>query len=164
MTLVETGQDSLTGRRIKQIEPFIGKDKEFFLTYGDGVGNMDINGARRFHKKNRPLATMTAVHPPGRFGELAIEKKGRVSQFNEKPQAEGGWINGGFFVLSREVFDYIPDEKNLAFEQEPLKKMTGEGRVMAYQHHGFWQPMDTYTEYMLLNRLWKEGRAPWKIW
>lgn len=164
VTLVETGQDSLTGTRVKRIEPFIGRDKEFFLTYGDGVGNVDINAALRFHKKNRPLVTITAVHPIGRFGELAFGSNGRVQQFNEKPQAEGGWINGGFFVLSRKVFDYLPAEDNVALEQAPLKRMTAAGKVMAYHHHGFWQPMDTYMEYTLLNRLWTEGKAPWKVW
>ena len=164
VTLVETGPDSLTGKRLRQIEPFLGRDQEFFLTYGDGVGNVDIQAAFRFHKKHRRLVTLTAVHPPGRFGEIKMNLKNRVEQFNEKPQTEAGWINGGFFVLSRGVFRYIPAGENVLFEQQPLKRMTGEGQVMAYAHDGFWQPMDTYREFEMLNRMWSEGKAPWKIW
>jgi glucose-1-phosphate cytidylyltransferase len=162
VTLADTGEDTLTGGRVRRIRQYIGNDEDFFLTYGDGVGNVDVNRALEFHRKHGKILTLTAVHPPGRFGEIALEDGAKVTQFNEKPQAEGGWINGGFFVVSRRVFDYLDDET--MFEQEPMRRLTAEGHLMAYQHSGFWQPMDTYQEFTLLNRLWSDGKAPWKMW
>ncbi|MBS0660053.1 MAG: glucose-1-phosphate cytidylyltransferase [Verrucomicrobia bacterium] len=165
ITLVDTGQETLTAGRIARIERYLDDDEEFFLTYGDGVGAMDITRALAFHRSHGAAATLTAVHPPGRFGELVLGGDDRVAQFNEKPQTEGGWINGGFFVLSRRVFARLgaaADET--MFEHEPLRSLSRDGELRAFQHAGFWQPMDTYQEFQLLNRLWAEGNAPWKIW
>lgn len=162
VTLADTGEDTPTGGRVGRIRKYIGKDPHFFLTYGDGVGNVDVNKALAFHRRHGKSLTLTAVHPPGRFGEIALENGSKVAQFNEKPQAESGWINGGFFVASRRVFDYLQDDT--MFEQQPMRRLTAEGQLMAFRHEGFWQPMDTFQEFTLLNRLWNEGKAPWKIW
>lgn len=164
VTLVDTGEDTMTAGRIQRIQRFIGDDPEFFLTYGDGVGNVDVNAALTCHRQHGRLLTVTAVHPPGRFGELAMGTDGLVTGFNEKPQVESGWINGGYFVASHRVFDYLDNSDSLMFEQEPIQRITADGQLTAYAHNGFWQPMDTFTEYALLNRLWKENRAPWRIW
>lgn len=164
VTLAETGPETMTGGRLKRIRRYLGDDETFLITYGDGVGNIDVPAAIDFHRSHGKLLTLTAVHPPGRFGELGMEPGGVVRQFNEKPQAEGGWINGGFFVASSRVLDFIPEDDAASFEQEPMRAIAAADELRAYQHRGFWQPMDTYQEYMLLNRLWSEGRAPWKIW
>ena len=154
----------MTAGRIKRIQGYVGNDEEFLLTYGDGVGNVDVNEVIRFHRQHGKLVTLTAVRPPGRFGELGLANGGVVMQFNEKPQAEGGWINGGFFVVSRKVFDYLESSDDMMFEQAPLRRIAADQQLMAYQHEGFWQPMDTLQEFNLLNRLWNEGKAPWRIW
>lgn len=164
VTLVDTGEDTLTAGRIRRIRRHVGDDPEFLLTYGDGVGNVDVNASVAFHRGHGRALTVTAVHPPGRFGELSLSDAGDVSAFNEKPQVESGWINGGFFVASRRVFDYLEDADNQMFEEEPIRRITAERQLMAFRHPGFWQPMDTYTEYALLNRLWRENRAPWRTW
>ena len=164
VTLAETGAETMTAGRLKRIERYLGEDDTFLLTYGDGVGNVDIPASVRFHREHGKLLTLTAVHPPGRFGELGMNPGGAVREFNEKPQTEGGWINGGFFVVSRKVLDGLEDSDQVMFEQEPMRRLTEEDQLRAFQHHGFWQPMDTYQESLLLNRLWSEGRAPWKIW
>ena len=164
VTLAETGLETMTGGRLKRIQRYLGADETFLFTYGDGVGNIDVPAAIEFHRSHGKVLTLTAVHPPGRFGELGMGEAGAVREFNEKPQAEGGWINGGFFVASRKVFDFIPDDDKVSFEQEPLRAITAAGDLRAWQHRGFWQPMDTYQEYILLNRLWADGQAPWKIW
>jgi glucose-1-phosphate cytidylyltransferase len=164
VTLADTGENTLTGGRIKCIQRYIGDDPEFLLTYGDGVGNIDVNAVIDFHRSHGKLLTLTAVHPPGRFGEIGLGERGQIATFNEKPQAEGGYINGGFFVVSRKVFDYLEDTDNVMFEQAPLLKIMADKQLMAYQHNGFWQPMDTYMEQVLLNRLWTDGKAPWKTW
>src|SRR5581483_3850337 len=164
VTLVDTGEETMTAGRIAKVQPYLGDDPDFFLTYGDGVGDIDIPGSLQFHRKHRKKLTVTAVHPPGRFGEMGIKEGGRVLQFNEKPQAAEGRINGGFFVCSRAVFDYLHDAETVMFEQRPIQTMTAEGEVMAFPHDGFWQPMDTYSEFGLLNRLWSSGKAPWKVW
>jgi glucose-1-phosphate cytidylyltransferase len=164
VTLADTGEDTLTAGRIKRIEPYLGTDKHFFLTYGDGVGDVDVNAALAFHETHRRVLTVTAVHPPGRFGEMAMADGDRVTEFNEKPQVEAGWINGGFFVASRELFSYLDDSDDVMLEQEPIRRLTADGQLQAYRHTGFWQPMDTFTEFALLNRLWADGKAPWKIW
>ena len=165
VTLADTGEDTLTAGRIRRIKQFIGDDPEFFLTYGDGVGNIDLAGSLAFHRRHGKKLTVTAVRPPGRFGELDIAPQGQVRAFNEKPQAAEGRINGGFFVASRSVFDYLgPDADQIMFEQKPVQTMAREGQLMAFAHDGFWQPMDTFSEYSLLNRLWTEGAAPWKTW
>jgi glucose-1-phosphate cytidylyltransferase len=165
VTLADTGEDTMTAGRIRRIKPFIGDDPEFFLTYGDGVGNIDIAASLAFHRRHGKKLTVAAVRPPGRFGELGIEKDGRVLEFNEKSQVAEGRINGGFFVASRSVFDSLEDDADtVMFEQKPVQTIAREGQLMAFLHDGFWQPMDTFSEYTLLNRLWAEGRAPWKTW
>lgn len=164
VTLADTGEETMTAERIKQIRKYIGDDEQFFLTYGDGVGNVDINAALDAHCKHQPTLTLTAVHPPGRFGELGLDSENRVLEFNEKPQTEAGWINGGYFVASRSVFDHLDQFGNVMLEQEPMRTLAQKKQVRAYQHHGFWQPMDTYQEYLFLNRLWADNKAPWKVW
>lgn len=164
VTLAETGENSMTAYRIKLIEPYIGRDQHFLLTYGDGVGNIDINASIRQHRASGMTCTLSAVRPPGRFGELGLTASGLVESFNEKPQAEGGYINGGYMVCSREMFHYLPDDPNVMLEQAPLKSLAAEGKLGAYLHSGFWQPMDTYQEFALLNKLWESGQAPWKVW
>jgi glucose-1-phosphate cytidylyltransferase len=164
VTLADTGEETMTAGRVKRIERYIGDDRDFLLTYGDGVGSVDINATVRFHRRHGRILTTTAVHPPGRFGELDLQKDGTVSGFNEKPQIEGGWISGGFFVVSRRLFSRLRNADTVMLEQGPMRKLTADGEVMARPHAGFWQPMDTYAEYTYLNRLWNEGRAPWKIW
>jgi glucose-1-phosphate cytidylyltransferase len=164
VTLADTGENSLTAYRIRQIEKYLGDDSEFLLTYGDGVGNMDIPAAIAHHRRSKKVVTITAVHPPGRFGELGMTPDGSVQSFNEKPQAEGGLINGGYMVCSRKLFNYLPDDPNMMLEQAPLKTLAAEGNLGACVHGGFWQPMDTMQEFNLLNQLWNNGKAPWKIW
>lgn len=162
VTLAETGLESATGYRIRQIRAYV-QDETFMLTYGDGVGNVDIGALLEFHRSARTLVTVTAVRPPARFGQLHITSDGRVTQFAEKPQAEGGYINGGFFVCEPGVFDYLPDDPTSSFEGEPLQRLASDGQLSAYRHQGFWMPMDTLREYELLNRLWSEGNAPWLV-
>jgi len=164
VTLADTGENSMTAYRVRQIGKYLDGDDSFLLTYGDGVGNIDINASIAFHKKSAQICAMTAVHPPGRFGELGMDDTGRVQGFNEKPQAEGGYINGGYMVCSRRLFDYLPDDAGVMLEQEPMRKLTAEGQLAAYRHEGFWQPMDTFQEFTLLNSLWEKGKAPWKVW
>jgi len=164
ITLADTGENTLTAGRIQRIERYLGKDQHFFLTYGDGVGNVDVNASLAFHKKHGKILTVTAVHPPGRFGEMGMTGSAAVTEFNEKPQVESGWINGGYFVASRKLFGYLKNYDDIMLEQEPMRKIVTDHQLMAFKHTGFWQPMDTFTEYTLLNRLWNDGKAPWKIW
>ncbi|HEX4086274.1 MAG TPA: glucose-1-phosphate cytidylyltransferase [Chthoniobacteraceae bacterium] len=164
VTLADTGENSMTAYRVHLIRKYLGDDDSFLLTYGDGVGNIDVNGSIRFHKETGKICAMTAVHPPGRFGELGLDPNGHVHGFNEKPQAEGGYINGGFMVCSRRIFDYLPDDPRVMLEQDPMRKLTAEGQLAAFRHEGFWQPMDTYQEFTLLNDMWEKGNAPWKVW
>jgi glucose-1-phosphate cytidylyltransferase len=164
VTLADTGENSMTAYRVRLIEKYLGDDPAFLLTYGDGVGNIDINASIRFHRESGQICAMTAVHPPGRFGELGLDELGRVHGFNEKPQAEGGYINGGYMVCSREIFSYLPDDAGIMLEQDPMRKLTAEGQLAAFRHEGFWQPMDTVQEFTLLNSLWEKGNAPWKVW
>jgi glucose-1-phosphate cytidylyltransferase len=164
VTLAGTGENTMTAGRIKRIERYIGDDDAFFLTYGDGVGNIDVPAVLDFHRSHGKLLTLTAVHPPGRFGEIGMDADGSVREFNEKPQTEGGWINGGFFVVSRKVFDYLKDCDDVMFEQDPVRTLARENQVKAFAHNGFWQPMDTFQEFLLLNRLWGADTAPWKTW
>jgi glucose-1-phosphate cytidylyltransferase len=154
----------MTAYRIHQIKKYVRRDQTFLLTYGDGVGNVDIGAAIRQHQRSKAICTMTAVHPPGRFGELSLDSAQRVVGFNEKPQTENGYINGGFMVCDRKIFDYMPDDPTMMLEQQPMKDLTVDGKLGAYLHDGFWQPMDTYQEFTLLNRLWDSGQAPWKVW
>jgi glucose-1-phosphate cytidylyltransferase len=165
VSLAGTGEETLTAGRIRRIRRYIGEDETFLLTYGDGVGNVDVNSVIKFHRAHGKLLTLTAVHPPGRFGELGLDAERNVTGFNEKPQAEGGWINGGYFVASPGVFDYLGDDADeIMFEQQPMQRLVADNQLAAYQHTGFWQPMDTFQEFTLLNRMWAEGNAPWKIW
>jgi glucose-1-phosphate cytidylyltransferase len=165
VTLADTGEDTLTAGRIQRIKRFIGDDPEFLLTYGDGVSNIDIPASLAFHRRHGKILTVTAVRPPGRFGEMSIGPTQQVLQFNEKAQVTEGRINGGFFVASRALFDYLgKDADQVMFEQNPVQTLAREGQLMAFAHDGFWQPMDTFSEYTLLNRLWAGGNAPWKTW
>jgi len=164
VTLSDTGENSMTAYRVRQIEQYLGGDDTFLLTYGDGVGDIDINASIRFHAASGQVCAMTAVHPPGRFGELGLDGSGRVLGFNEKPQTEGGYINGGYMVCSRALFRYLPDDPGAMLEQEPMRRLAAEGELAAFRHEGFWQPMDTFQEFTLLNSLWGAGNAPWKVW
>ena len=164
VTLADTGEDTLTAGRIHRIQKYLGKDETFFLTYGDGVGNVDVNASLAFHQEHGRLATLTAVRPPGRFGELELTANRQVTAFNEKPQVTEGRINGGYFVLSQKVFPYLENSDQVMFEAAPLRQLAAERQLMAFPHDGFWQPMDTFQEFTLLNRMWNEGKAPWKTW
>ncbi len=164
VTLADTGENSMTAFRVRQIEKYLGRDQTFLLTYGDGVGDIDIAASITAHRRSKKICTLTAVHPPGRFGELGLATDGRVTGFNEKPQAEGGAINGGFMVCDRRLFGYLPDDPGMMLEQAPMKQLTAAGQLGAYRHDGFWQPMDTFQEFTLLNKMWDSGRAPWKVW
>jgi glucose-1-phosphate cytidylyltransferase len=162
VTLVETGEETQIGGRIKRILPYLDGDSEFCLTYGDGVGNVDISKAIEQHRKAGVLATVTGTQPPGRFGSLRYEGE-RVTGFQEKPLGDGGWINGGFFVLSPKVGDYIDGDASV-WEREPMERLAAEGQLGVYFHDGFWQPMDTLRDKNQLEGLWNSGRAPWKSW
>lgn len=161
ITLVDTGDNTMTGGRLKQIQPYL-DNEDFCFTYGDGVGDIDIQAAIALHRKNKTLATVTAVMPDGRFGAIEHENN-FVKSFVEKPKGDGGWINGGFFVLSPKVLNYISDEQTI-WEREPMQKLASENQMSVYFHHGFWQPMDTLREKHYLEQLWESGDAPWKIW
>jgi len=162
VTLVNTGIHTMTGGRVKRIQQYIGKEP-FMLTYGDGVSNVDIAALVKYHQSHNRLATITSVQPLGRFGALDMSTDNIVRGFQEKPQGDGGWINGGFFVLQPEVFDYIADDSTM-FEREPIENLAKDGQLSAYKHHGFWQPMDTMRDRELLEKLWVQGEAPWKLW
>ncbi|HIJ43847.1 MAG: glucose-1-phosphate cytidylyltransferase [Rhodospirillales bacterium] len=164
VTLADTGLDALTGARVKRVARYLEGDENFMLTYGDGLGDIDYEALVDFHRSHGRILTVTGVRPPGRFGELAGDESGLVTEFNEKPQATGGRISGGFFVCRRELFDYLDDRQDLVFEQEPLRALVGDGQMMVYRHDGFWQCMDTYRDYRLLNGLWEGGEAAWKNW
>ena len=159
--LLDTGVDTNTGGRVKQVAEFIG-DETFMLTYGDGVSNVKIPQLLDFHKQQQKLVTLTAVRPPARFGQMVIEND-RVVQFQEKPQIGEGWINGGFFVLEPGITKYIPDD-HTAWEFESLEHIAADGQLAAYQHEDFWQCMDTIRDVHNLEKLWQEGKAPWKLW
>lgn len=162
VTLVDTGEHTMTGGRLKRVRDHLGGEEIFCFTYGDGVADIDITKLIKFHKENGKLITLTATMPPGRFGALDITNQ-RVHTFNEKPKGDGLRVNGGFFVMSQKVIDYIEGDAT-TFEQEPLKKLAAEGNLMAYEHDGFWQPMDTLRDKTQLNRLWDTGQAPWCSW
>ncbi len=161
VTLVETGTDTMTGGRIKRVRDYIG-DETFCMTYGDGVGDIDIGASIRHHEAKGCLATVTAVRPPARFGALAT-RADLVESFEEKPVGDGNWINGGFFVLSPRVIDRIAGDQTV-WENEPLESLARERQLAAYRHTGFWQPMDTLRDMTLLDGLWESGDAPWKVW
>ena len=160
ISLIDTGINTMTGGRIKKIKNFI--DDTFFLTYGDGLSDVNLSELLKFHKKNDSIATLTAVQPPGRFGILKINDT-KVTSFFEKPAGDGSWINGGFFVLEPEIFDYI-DGDNTVWEKEPLEKLANEKKLTAFKHTGFWHPLDTMRDKKILDNLWDSGNAPWKKW
>ena len=162
VTLLETGMNTMTGGRIKQIKNFIGQDN-FLLTYGDGLSDINIMELVDFHISHGKKISMSAVQPEGRFGSLNIEKSGIVSNFKEKPKGDGSWVNGGFFVCSPSVLEYIRDE-NTVFEQEPLQKLAMQSELMVFKHHGFWSCMDSLNDKNNLNELWSKDLAPWKVW
>jgi len=163
VTLMDTGLNTMTGSRVLRAKKYIGNEP-FMLTYGDGVSDVNIDELLAHHKKSGLLCTMTAIQPAGRFGVLELGDNDIITNFVEKPRGEGGWINGGFFVCEPEVLDYIPTDKNVMWEAEPLKGLMQDGQLNAYKHNGFWQPMDMLRDKELLNKLWDNGTAPWKKW
>ena len=162
VTLLDTGIETQTGGRIRRIRNYLGNER-FMLTYGDGVADIDLKKLLDFHQSHGKLATVTAVRPLGRFGALRINKDARVERFQEKTEGNNSWINGGFFVLEPGVLDYIEGDQ-MPFEDEPVRKLAKESQLMAYEHNGFWQPMDTMREKNMLDELWRSGKAPWKVW
>lgn len=163
ITLVDTGEKSMTGGRIKRVKEFIGAET-FCMTYGDGLTDLDISTVVSFHKEQKALCTLTAVQPPGRFGVFSLGSgETRITTFKEKPKGDGAWINGGFFIVEPEVLDYIADD-SIVWEREPLEALAREGKLAAYKHKGFWQPMDTLRDKMYLEDLWQNKTAPWKKW
>jgi glucose-1-phosphate cytidylyltransferase len=162
VTLVDTGEKTQTGGRLKRIRPYVEDDELFMLTYGDGLSDVDIPRLLRFHREERRLATVTAVQPPGRFGAVVVQDT-HVARFMEKPQGDGGWISGGFFVASPRVLDYI-DGDDTVWEREPLERLARESELSAYTHAGFFHPLDTLRDKILLDGLWSSGAAPWKVW
>jgi glucose-1-phosphate cytidylyltransferase len=160
--LIDTGMNTMTGGRIKRALNFIDEDETFCVTYGDGLSNVDINACIELHKKEKRLATVTAVQQPGRFGSVLISDN-KVMDFCEKPHGDGAWINGGFFVMSPGISKYIDDDSSI-WEREPMEKLATNNELSAYMHKGFWQPMDTLREKNLLESLWQSGDAPWKLW
>jgi glucose-1-phosphate cytidylyltransferase len=161
VTLVDTGEATMTGGRVKRIQKYIEEDT-FCLTYGDGVSDVNITELIRFHTKQNTLATVTATQAPGRFGALDIDGH-KIKSFKEKPIGDGAWINGGFFVLSKKIFEFIRDDTTI-WEREPLERLAASGNLSSYQHAGFWQPMDTLRDKTQLEELWQTGKAPWKTW
>lgn len=162
VTLIDTGLNTMTGGRLKRVAKYIG-DETFFMTYGDGVANVDLNKLLAYHRSNSKKATLTAIQPGGRFGTLDINNGNLVESFKEKRKEDGGWINGGFMVLEPSVLGYIAGDE-CVFEKYPLETLASEGNLMAFEHTGFWQCMDTMRDKELLETLWKEDKAPWKIW
>jgi glucose-1-phosphate cytidylyltransferase len=162
LTLVDTGKESMTGGRIKRIQKYIGNEP-FLLTYGDGVGNVDIAELVKCHEENKKLVTVTAVQPSGRFGALNLNESNQVNSFMEKPKGDGSWINGGFFVCEPEVFNYLHSDTEI-WEREPMEQIAKEGQLQAYKHVGFWKPMDTLRDKQDLEQAWESRNAPWKTW
>lgn len=162
VTLVDTGEHTLTGGRLKRVAAYLKNEEAFCFTYGDGLSDVDVSALISFHRSHGKQATITAVQPPGRYGALHLEQ-GRVERFTEKPPGDGGLINGGFFVLSPKVFDLLADDRT-SWEGKPLESLAAAGELMAFEHRGFWQPMDTLREKNLLESLWESGEAPWKKW
>lgn len=162
VTLVDTGEDSMTGGRLRRVADYVRDDEAFCFTYGDGVSDVDIRATLAFHQQHGKAATLTATYPPGRFGALDIQN-GQVLNFKEKPKGDGALINGGFFVLNPSVLDRLQDDSTV-WEQEPLMGLAADGELMSFEHQGFWQPMDTLRDKHLLEELWQSGKAPWKTW
>ena len=162
VTLVDTGESTMTGGRLKRIADYVKDEEAFCLTYGDGLGDIDITQLIAFHRSQKVKATLTATFPPGRFGALNMNGN-KVNSFKEKPRGDGTMINGGFFVLSPEVLNYIAGDQTM-WEMEPMEKLAEEGELAAYRHQGFWQPMDTLRDKIFLEELWQQGKAPWRMW
>lgn len=162
VSLIDTGIKRMTGGRIKYIAPYIEEDN-FLLTYGDGVADINIRDTIDFHLQHKKAATISVVQPGGRFGSVVMDHHKQVTVFKEKPAEETGWINGGFFVLNRSIFNYIPQDDTI-WEREPLERLAAERELVAYQHKGFWQPVDTLREKLLLEKLWQESKPAWKVW
>ena len=160
VTLADTGQETMTGGRIKRIEKYVGDT--FLVTYGDGLADVDINRLVAFHKSHGKIATLTTVRPHSRFGTLETASNGKVLEFREKPQLDG-WVNAGYLVFGHKLFDYVEGDE-CVLEREPLARLSEEGQLMAYRHEGFFFAMDTYREYLYLNELWQSGKAPWRVW
>jgi glucose-1-phosphate cytidylyltransferase len=162
VTLIDTGESTMTGGRLKRVAEHI--NETFCFTYGDGVGNVNVTELIAFHKEQNTLATLTATQPPGRFGAICLgHEQTKITSFQEKPEGDGAWINGGYFVLEPEVIDFIADDSTV-WEQEPMKKLAHLEQLSAYKHHGFWQPMDTLRDRNYLEQLWQSNKAPWKVW
>lgn len=162
VTLVDTGEHTQTGGRLRRVSRYLG-DETFCFTYGDGLSDVDIGALVAFHRAHGRQATLTAVQPPGRFGALQLSDGGSVGGFQEKPVGDGGWVNGGFFVLEPSVLGLLPDDQ-CVWEREPLQQLAGQSQLQAFKHQGFWQPMDTLRDRLLLEELWSAGKAPWKVW
>jgi glucose-1-phosphate cytidylyltransferase len=162
ITLIDTGATTMTGGRIKRIQKQV-ENEAFFLTYGDGLSNVNIPALLKFHRENKVALTLTAIQPPGRFGSVVVNKDSRIASFKEKPKGDGAWSNGGFFVCEPSIFDKIEGDQTI-WEQEPLEELAQEGQLAAFKHEGFWQPMDTLRDKNTLEDLWQSNRAPWKIW
>lgn len=163
ITLVDTGINTMTGGRIKRIQPFV-SEEPFMLTYGDGISDVNIHALVDFHKKSGKYATLTAVQPSGKFGAIDLNKSGEVLSFHEKPKGDSAWINGGFFLLEPQIFDYITEGDNTIWERSPLEKLTRDNQLNAFKHTGFWKPMDTLRDKVELEESWASKEAPWKIW
>ncbi|MDR3739258.1 MAG: glucose-1-phosphate cytidylyltransferase [Terracidiphilus sp.] len=163
VTLVDTGAATMTGGRLRRVLPYVQDDEAFCFTYGDGVANVKINELLAFHKRHGKLVTLTATQPSGRFGSLSIGENGELNSFAEKPRGDGRWVNGGFFVLSPKVGEYLKDDATV-WEREPMEALAREGNVSAFKHEGFWHPMDTVFDKNELEGLWAGGQAPWKVW
>lgn len=164
VTLVDTGFNTKTAGRLKRVKQFI-KDDTFMLTYGDGLANIDLKSLEKFHKEHGKIATVTSVQPEGRFGGMEFGENNEVLDFKEKPKGDGHWINGGFFVLNKKVFDYLPDESDaIMWEEAPLINLTNDDELMAFKHFGFWRCMDALRDKVVLEQLWDTGNAEWKIW
>ena len=164
VTLADTGEDSMTAYRIRLVQKYISPDETFLLTYGDGLSDIDINESIRCHEKAGKVCTIAAVHPAGRFGALSIDERGHIHTFNEKPQVEEAYINGGFMICNDKIFEYLKGDPTIMFERQPIADLVSDGQLNSYKHEGFWQPMDTYQESQYLNELWEAGNAPWKLW
>ncbi|QKJ31494.1 glucose-1-phosphate cytidylyltransferase [Mucilaginibacter mali] len=163
ITLIDTGNESMTGGRIKRVQPYV-NNETFMLTYGDGVGNVNIKDLVDFHKANNKFCTVTSVQPSGRFGSLNIGENNEVHSFFEKPKGDGSWINGGYFVCEPQIFDYIKDGDATIWEKDPMESLAKDHQMSAFKHNGFWRPMDTLKDKQDLNEMWAEDKALWKIW
>ena len=163
VTLIDTGESTLTGERLKRVHPYLKDQEDFFFTYGDGLSDVNLTKLAKFHKAHGKKASVTVVKPPGRYGSVSMQSCGKVNSFEEKPPGDGGYVNGGFFILSRDIFDFLPNEDS-SWESTPMTNLVGKDELMAFRHDGFWSAMDTLRDKNLLDGLWNSDRAPWKQW